>query len=201
MNQNDLFEMKNIDEDKLKITNTGSQKNYEIELQAVSENGFGRFLSSSVNLPATSNHTILPDWTDVTNSLLTILVDEGNNGTIDDTLHLENEVTGMGEDQGSLIPTEYRLEQNYPNPFNNSTMIRYSIPKEGLVTLKVYNIIGEEILTLLNETKEAGSYEVTFNTKQLTSGVYFYKLLVSALPGKEGKAVSFVETKKMLFIK
>jgi hypothetical protein len=191
MNQNDLFEMKSIDEDKLKITNTGSPKNYEVELQAVSENGFGRFLSRGVNLPATSNHTILPDWADITNTNLTILVDIGNDGTIDDTLNLENEVTGIGDDQGSLIPTEYRLEQNYPNPFNNSTVIKYSIPKERIVSLKIYNVIGEEIAVLVNETKQAGNYEVVFKTDKLTSGIYLYTLTSG----------SFVQTRKMILLK
>jgi hypothetical protein len=191
MNQNDLIEIMNVDADKLKFTNNGSQKNYEIELQFVNENGFKRFLNSSVNLPVTSNHTVLPNWNDITNTELMILVDDGNDGTIDDTLHLENEVTGMGEDQGSLIPTEYRLEQNYPNPFNNSTVIRYAIPKEGLVTLKVYNVIGEEVTTIVTEIKQAGNYQVTFNSDKLTSGVYLYKLTSGG----------FTETKKMVLLK
>lgn len=189
--QNDIFEMKSIDEDKLKITNYGSQKNYEIELQSVSASGFGRFLNSSVNLDVTSNHTILPDWIDVTNSLLMILVDMGNNGTIDDTLYLENEVTGMGENRGSLIPTEYRLEQNYPNPFNPSTVISWQSPVSSQQTIKVFDVLGNEIATLVDEYKPAGKYEVEFDGSRLASGVYFYQL----------KAGEYTAVKKMLLIK
>jgi hypothetical protein len=191
MNQNDILDLTNIDSDKLKITNTGSQKNYEIELESTSDNGFLRFLNHNIILPISSNHTLVPDWTNIQTQELLILEDLDNNGTIDDTLHLENQLTGVNEQQGSLIPTEYKLEQNYPNPFNSTTVIKYSIPKEGLVTLKIYNIIGQEVASLVNETKQAGNYEVTFNSDQLTSGVYLYKLT------SEG----FTETKKMMLLK
>ena len=88
------------------------------------------------------------------------------------------------------------LKQNYPNPFNPSTTIRYEIPEQSFVTIKVYDVLGNEIVTLLNEEKSAGSYEVTFdshsgNVRNLTSGIYFYKL----------QAGSFVETKKMILLK
>jgi hypothetical protein len=74
------------------------------------------------------------------------------------------------------IVKEFSLEQNYPNPFNPETLIKYSIPKNGLVTLKIFNVLGKEIKTLVNENKEAGSYEIKFNSEGLSSGVYFYKL-------------------------
>jgi len=86
---------------------------------------------------------------------------------------------------------EYALEQNFPNPFNPSTKIKYSIPYSSLVTLKVFDALGNKIETLVNEEKPSGSYEVNFNASSLTSGVYFYRL-------QDG---SFVETKKMILIK
>ena len=88
-------------------------------------------------------------------------------------------------------PTNYELSQNYPNPFNPSTNIKYSIPQEGLVSLKVYDILGSEVMSLVNEVKSQGTYTVNFNASHLTSGVYIYKLI----------APNFVETKKMLLIK
>jgi hypothetical protein len=112
-------------------------------------------------------------------------------GTIEDTLYITNEVTDVGDDQGSLMPTEYRLEQNYPNPFNPTTTISYSIPKEGFVTLKVYNAIGEEIAIVVNEVKQVGNYSVTFDASNLPSGIYVYQLKVN----------SFIETKKMILMK
>ena len=89
------------------------------------------------------------------------------------------------------IPTDYALYQNYPNPFNPSTTIYYSIPELSLVTLKVYDVLGSEITTLVNEEKLIGSYEVEFNATTLPSGIYFYKL----------QAGNFVETKKMVLMK
>jgi hypothetical protein len=74
------------------------------------------------------------------------------------------------------VVKEYSLEQNYPNPFNPETVIKYSIPNSGRVVIKIFNVLGKELKTLVNEIKEAGSYEITFNAEDLSSGVYFYKL-------------------------
>jgi hypothetical protein len=110
---------------------------------------------------------------------------------------LTDDIVVTVEDE-QLVPGTFSLEQNYPNPFNPSTTIRYSIPaslnpsKGGtLVTLKVYDVLGEEVATLVNEEKPAGNYEVNFNVNGLSSGIYFYKM----------QAGSFAETKKMIFMR
>jgi hypothetical protein len=97
-------------------------------------------------------------------------------------------VTGVEEE---LQPLIFSLEQNYPNPFNPNTVIKYSIPEVSKVMLKLFNLLGEEVITLVNEEKVAGSYEVEFNASSLPSGVYFYQL----------KAGDFVDTRKMILIK
>lgn len=74
------------------------------------------------------------------------------------------------------IPVEFKLSQNYPNPFNPTTKISFAIPVSGFVTLRVYDILGKEVATLINENMNAGNYIFEFNTDNLTSGVYFYKL-------------------------
>ncbi len=89
------------------------------------------------------------------------------------------------------IPSQYKLFNNYPNPFNPKTVIEYSLPKEDFVTLKVYNIIGQEVATLKNEVQKAGSYRVNFDGSKLASGVYFYRLQTS----------SFTQIKKMVLVK
>ena len=91
----------------------------------------------------------------------------------------------------SVPPTRFNLAQNYPNPFNPTTVIQYAIPVESHVTIKVLNAIGEEVAELLNETKAPGTYEINFNAKSLSSGVYFYRI----------QAGNFVETKRMMLIK
>ena len=83
--------------------------------------------------------------------------------------------TDIGNNLAS-VPASYLLEQNYPNPFNPTTKINFSIPKQGLVTLKIFDILGKEVMTLMNEQKPAGNYEVNFNAANFASGVYFYKL-------------------------
>ena len=91
----------------------------------------------------------------------------------------------------NLIPTEYALFQNYPNPFNPSTTIRYQLPKESKVAIKIYSILGSEVMELLNEQKEAGTYEIEFNAEVLSSGTYIYRII----------ADDFIQTKKMTLIK
>ncbi|MGQ9820182.1 MAG: T9SS type A sorting domain-containing protein, partial [Candidatus Kapaibacteriales bacterium] len=99
-------------------------------------------------------------------------------------------------EDGNLLPEYFSLEQNYPNPFNPSTNIEYRISSEAFVTLKVYDILGNEVATLVNEEKPAGKYKVNFsaadgNTSALTSSVYFYQLKVGSL----------IQTRKMLLLK
>ena len=89
------------------------------------------------------------------------------------------------------IPIEYKLHQNYPNPFNPTTKIRYSIPKEGAVQLKVYNILGQEVQTLVNRHMEAGTYEMEFDCSNLPSGIYFCWI----------KSGGFSQIKKMMLMK
>ena len=91
----------------------------------------------------------------------------------------------------NAVPTEFALEQNYPNPFNPSTSIRFSLPLANQVQLKVYNMLGQEVATLLNEFKNAGSYEVSFDAANLPSGVYVYAIT----------AGSFSAVKKMMLLK
>jgi hypothetical protein len=100
---------------------------------------------------------------------------------------------------------EFSLSQNYPNPFNPSTKISYQLPVAGIVTLKIYDLLGREVATLVNAEKSAGSYEVEFNsvealnTTSLPSGIYFYQLRVGDPSTSTGQ--SFVETKKMILMK
>ena len=95
------------------------------------------------------------------------------------------------EDEQYLIPVNAELSQNYPNPFNPSTIIKYDIPIESNVTLKVFDVLGREVTTLVNKRQKAGFYEVEWNAVNNSSGVYFYKIL----------AGDFVETKKMLLLR
>ena len=90
--------------------------------------------------------------------------------------HTNNGGLASVEAINNSIPSRYSLFQNYPNPFNPSTKISYSIPQADFVTLKIYDILGNEVSTLVNEERSSGSYEIEFNASSLSSGVYFYRM-------------------------
>jgi hypothetical protein len=100
-------------------------------------------------------------------------------------------ITVTEVDDNSSNPTEFKLYDNYPNPFNPSTIIRYSIPEASFTSVKIYNALGKEVSSLVNEPKSAGTYEVEFNAHNLSSGIYYYTL----------QAGSLIQTKKMILIK
>ena len=89
------------------------------------------------------------------------------------------------------LPTSFMLSQNYPNPFNPTTTISFSIPSSAFTSLKVYDVLGNEVETLVNEEKPAGTYEVQFDASNLSSGVYFYTL----------KTGNFTSSRKMILTK
>jgi hypothetical protein len=95
------------------------------------------------------------------------------------------------DENNSHLPQDYNLSQNYPNPFNPSTKIKYSIPQLSQVQIKVFDLLGNEIETLINKEKPAGTYEITWGAENLASGVYIYQL----------RAGDFVQTNKMLLLK
>ncbi len=88
-------------------------------------------------------------------------------------------------------PAEFALEQNYPNPFNPSTVIKYAVPQDGMVTLSIYNVLGQKVSTLVNQVQKAGRYDVTFDAGGLSTGIYFYKI----------ESGNFSSVKKMMLIK
>jgi sugar lactone lactonase YvrE len=108
----------------------------------------------------------------------------------DNIVKVSNLPVGV-EDENNFVADDFSLEQNYPNPFNPSTSIQYRVSSISNVLLKVYDVLGNEVATLVNEEKPAGSYEVKFNAVGLSSGIYFYKL----------QAGSLVETKKMILLR
>jgi len=111
----------------------------------------------------------------------------GSNGII---LHYYDSVTDV-EKRDHQIPDNFVLMQNYPNPFNPTTTIQYSIPQSVDVSLKIFNILSEEVVNLVNEYQQPSVYKINFDATGLPSGVYFYTLT----------AGNFVETKKMILIK
>jgi hypothetical protein len=104
---------------------------------------------------------------------------------------INSKITTSTKTLNSDNPRKFELSQNYPNPFNPSTVISYSVPKESRITLKIYNLLGQEVSTLVNTNQKAGTYNVSFDASKLSSGIYFYSL----------KADGFTNTKKMMLVK
>jgi len=112
--------------------------------------------------------------------------------------HLSMGMTGtiivqnpVGVQDDDIVVDHFELEQNFPNPFNPSTRIRYSVPNASFISLKVYDVLGNEVAIIVNEEKPAGDYQLNFDASTLTGGVYFYQLISN----------SFVDTKKMILLK
>ena len=110
--------------------------------------------------------------------------------TLGGGLYTDAPLTDVDNSESQIIK-RFTLKQNYPNPFNPNTKISYSIPEASFVSLKIYDLLGEEISTLINEEKAAGSYKINFDAEQLTSGIYFYKI----------EAGNYIEAKKMILMK
>ena len=142
-------------------------------------------------LTQNSSHFFQPVWDSLDITPLKILIDEDNNGTIDDSLFEQNQTVGFRDEGYLLKPNEFYLSQNFPNPFNPATKIAYQVPHKTFVTLTVYDILGREISTLVKEEMSMGAHVVEFDASHLPSGIYFYTL----------RATSFVETKKMILLR
>jgi len=145
--------------------------------------------SSPTNEP---QHTFTTD--NVTNPapmlvLAGVLADDSSAVHISDVYY--NEAPVLGIDDNPTITNQYQLNQNYPNPFNPVTHISYLVPKAGLVKLGVFNVLGEEVATLVNNVVTPGQHSVVWNAENMPSGLYFYRI----------EASSFAQTKKLLLIK
>jgi hypothetical protein len=115
----------------------------------------------------------------------------GNSVLYVDNLSFDTLLTSISKDRTDEIPGEYELRQNFPNPFNPSTVISYQLHAAGQVILKVYNVLGREVKTLVSERQTAGSHHVTFNAGSLPSGVYFYRI----------QAGDYHDAKKLILLK
>ena len=100
-------------------------------------------------------------------------------------------ITSVEQITDDGLPKEFRLEQNYPNPFNPTTTIQFAVPKTSIVTIKIYDVIGREVATLIDDEYQPGQYKVVFEAGQLATGLYIYRI----------QAGDFRETKKLMLVK
>lgn len=179
-----LLQIKNQNKVKLTWTdNSKSELGYKIERKESSQTNFSEIATVGDNIETYTDESVL-------NKLMYLYRIKGFN---DET---QSGYTNVGAvivnmESETLKPSEFVLYQNFPNPFNPSTVITFEIPKRSFVVVKVYDVIGKEIETLVGSEKEAGLYELTFNAKDLPSGIYFYQI----------QSGEFTRTKKMILIR
>jgi hypothetical protein len=133
-----------------------------------------------------------PDVSEIGDHEITIEVDDGNGGLATQSYTLTVEVASKLGVSGNLMPEKFMLSQNFPNPFNPTTSIEFSIPKSEFVTLKIYNVLGQEAATLISESMQPGNYRAEWDASGFASGVYYY--LIKA--GSE-----YQEVKKMILLR
>jgi hypothetical protein len=147
----------------------------------------GSELASPNDAPASVTYLV----SQISDTKMTLDIDVSSDGSLWWRFIMEKQSTTDVEENNGAIPTAYSLDQNYPNPFNPTTIIKFSIPKPSNVKLTIYNLLGQEVTTLLNDFVNAGSYEFNFDASNLSSGTYFYSMT----------AGSYHSVKKMLLIK
>ncbi len=199
---------------KKNIVNVGTWKNHNVVMDGTTDQIFTNKgeLASSFELKANVNSATTFQWFNdgnaidgVTSESYTYSFDSNNSANYNPygeyycqtnagnsrKIIIVKGTVDVEDTEVSEIPTEYRLNQNYPNPFNPTTIISYALPKQEMVTINIYNILGERVAELVNEVQNAGNYKVNFDAGNLSTGAYIYRI----------EAGNFVQIKKMLLIK
>jgi len=173
--QNDSINIKEKNGKDLVIENYGSSKEYDLKVIDANPEEEVTFNHSGISLSPNTGYQVVPS-DNLESDPVKILIDNGNDGTFDDTISVSNQVTGIKDGFGLSVPKEFRLEQNYPNPFNPTTTIKVAIPESGNYTLSVYNILGQEVANLFSGQLKAGYHRFNFDGSNFSTGVYIYTL-------------------------
>lgn len=190
--EGDSLQFRKMNDDEFVIRNAGSAKDYNLKVKQASAQQEEQFRYNDLVLAANSTQYIQPNWSDLLNEPVTILIDEDNDGTIDDSMAIVHQPVGVADQpENSAVPVAFRLYQNYPNPFNPLTTIRYDLPERSAVKLAVYNLLGQLVTTLVDDAQAAGTYTVQWDGSEWGSGVYFLQL----------ESNGFRETRKMLLLR
>lgn len=168
----------------------GNQLNRRLDKAVIRLNDNNEFLALLEMVLFKVRVTVLQISNQITSTTAAELNFEAD-GVIDLIVDEESRPVNNPKVEDYLVPKNFELSQNYPNPFNPSTTIEYSIPKDAIVSLKIYDVLGKEVATLVNDQKTAGTYILNWNASNFSSGLYFYRLT----------AGEFTETKKMFLVK
>ena len=170
------------------IDNSTNETGFEIERKngdANSTNAFSAITTTATDIKTYSDQNV------TAGSTYTYRVRAVNSNSESNYSNTATVLTVTAVDKKEQIPTEFKLDQNYPNPFNPTTIISYSVPENSFVQLKIYDLLGNVISTLVNENQSAGIYKVTFDGSSFVSGIYFYQLITP----------KYSNTKKLMLVK
>ncbi len=167
------------------VVTSSTSTNFQLSVPSFSINSSTVFINSSFTQIQSSSIQ--------TGQTVNVWASQSQNGSLQavQVQQISGSITSVDNGNKESVPTTFELKQNYPNPFNPSTSISFTMAKTENVTLKIFNIIGQEVATLINGQMSAGSHLVTFNAANLASGIYFYQL----------KAGSQIAIKKMVLLK
>ncbi len=191
----DSVRMEKLDSVSMSLENYGGPKSYDLEVQTSSPLGSWTFRHPAVQVEGNSTQRLV--IADDTLGAVKILIDLGNDGSVDDSVLVTNEVTGVDQDDDAGVPDSYALQQNYPNPFNPTTEIRFDIPVASVVRLTIFNILGQEIGRLVDGHLDAASYVAHWDASGYGNGIYYLRLEADAVGGSR----MHIQTRKMALVK
>jgi hypothetical protein len=175
----DSVKVESTDNNHVELSNMGSTKLYGVELSHVSPSGYERFVHDSIPIKANTSHRFDINWADVGESLLTIYVDEGMNGSNEDTLRLNQHVTGIDENLNNQMLAELNLKV-WPNPTTDKFNMSYYLNNSGMVSLKIFSHLGNEIFTPINSERQTlGKHIIPVDLTHLPPGIYHYQLIIN----------------------
>jgi uncharacterized membrane protein len=186
------------DKSALTLSHRAASTQFRLVIRQLIQGGENGFTHNEVTFSANSCYKIMPNWSSFSSdNSIRIMVDNGNDGTFDDSLFLSNEYVSL-ESKDAVSPTEYGLDDVYPNPFNPMTNIRYRIPVKSFAEIKIFNTLGQPIATLVSEVQTSGYKNVVWNAANIASGVYFCRFEASDVNHSTNK---FTQMRRILLLK
>jgi probable HAF family extracellular repeat protein len=192
LEEDDHFSIYMNPDARLSIVNEGVDKSYKLNILNYSQDAINGFERQEIVIETMSTHLVQPLWDSLSVSPLKILIDQDNDGIVDDSIFVENEYTHIKHDKHVVLPEKFYVSQNYPNPFNQKTVIQYALPVTCQVDLSIYNLLGQNMAKLVSEKQPAGTYKMEWDASGFASGIYFYRLETDK---------GFVQTQKLILLK
>lgn len=185
----DSIKIVSPDNDHLILYNYGSTKQYGVELSNISHLGYARFVNDSIPIKANTSHIFNVNWTDIDESMIRIYVDEGIDVEYEDTLWIDQKISGFEENMNKQLLSKLDL-QLWPNPTKGNLKISYVLKKSGRISIKIYDSIGKEVLSPLKNIEQVpGKQTMEIDLSKFPAGIYYYRFNVNESVASYGKII------------